>query len=90
MIYIPELLASDGSGGVYVFIMSYSPGFGLANIAYTVIAASMPLLEDNFALFIPTGLLPVFQSDVALYLTSRLNPLFEEDVYPDTDFLSLN
>ena len=90
IIYFPDLLASDGSAGVYVFIMNYSPGIGLASVLHTLIAASMPLLENNLVLYIPNGFLPSFQDDLADYKTSRLRLVFDRDVYSETAFLSLN
>ena len=90
VIYFPELLASDGSLGAYGFVVNYSPVLDLAELAHTLLAASMPLIKDNLVLYIPNALLPVFHDDVAVYQTSRLSPVFDKDVYPETTFLSLN
>ena len=91
IVYFPELLAPNGSPGVYGFLMNFSPGLGLANLVHTLLAASMPFLKDQLVLYIPNALLPPFQDDVALYRTSfRLNPVFDEDFYPQTTFLALN
>ena len=90
IIYFPDRLAADGSAGVYGFIMNFSPGLGLANIAHTLVAASMPLLEDSLVLHIPNSWFPDFQDDVAVYQTSRLRLVFDKGVYSEPFFLSLN
>ena len=51
--YDPELLAPDGGQGVFYY---WPPPPGDSNSvlrSYTLLAASMPLLEDNLALYIP-------------------------------------
>ncbi len=55
IIYDPDLVAPDGSSGVYHFQDRDAP-FGLAARAYTVLAASMPLLDDSLAFHIPKTL----------------------------------
>ncbi len=69
--YRPSLRASDGSAGVYLlFFNAYSARgrlglrtgvtfpFSMAAHAYTLLAASVPLLDDNLGLFIPNSALP--------------------------------
>ena len=50
-IYLPELVSSDGSPGVFAFRMERADSFGVVDLVHTVLAASMPLLEDNLAYF---------------------------------------
>ena len=88
--YQPELVAPDGSTGVYRVGLSMNFSFSLATRSYTLLAASMPLLEDNLALYMPRYLLPYIQSDLPLYRESRINILFEEDILGETSFLALN
>ena len=91
MTYHPELVASDGSLGVYRFhlhMLHYS--FSLTARTYTLLAANMPLLEDNLALYLPNSFLLRMQSDLPLYRESRINLLFDEDILGETKFLELN
>ena len=90
IVYFPNLIAPDGSAGVYGFIMNYSPGIGLAEVAHTLLASNLPMLVDNFVLYIPNGFLPVFQNDLEDLSASRLNTVFDEDVLPEATFLPLN
>ena len=89
--YDPELVAPDGSPGVYYYWLNMGHhSFSLAERIYALIAASMPLLEDNLALNMPKYLLPYIQSDLPLYRESRINLVFDEDIFPETGFLALN
>ena len=88
--YDPELLAPDGGQGVFYY-WPPPPGDSESVIrSHTQLAASMPLLEDNLALYIPNHLLRYSQSDLPLYRQSRISLVFDEDIYPETTFLSLN
>ena len=108
IIYHPELVAPDGSPGVYTFhwdsvrvgrrekgepdgswvYQSYH--FSLVTRSYTVLAASMPLLDDNLAFYIRNSDLPSLQTDLPLYRESRIPLVFDEDIYAETSFLALN
>ena len=108
IIYHPELVASDGSPGVYTFYWdSVRVGrreknepdgswvyqgyhFSLVTRSYTVLAASMPLLDDNLAFYIRNSDLPSLQTDLPLYRESRIPLVFDEDIYAETSFLALN
>ena len=89
--YVPELLASDGSAGVYYYRlnMGHQP-FSHGERTYALIAASMPVLEDNLALHMPNYDLPNIQADLPLYRESRINLVFDEEILPETSFLVLN
>ena len=55
MIYKPNLIAPDGSRGVYYYWgVGPSEPFSIAARTYTAVAASMPLLSDNLRLFCNT------------------------------------
>ena len=89
--YDPELLASDGSPGVYYYGSNIGhQSFSLAERIYTLLAASMPVLEDNLALHMPNWELPHIQPDLPLYRESRINLVFDEEILPETSFLPLN
>ena len=62
VIYDPALVTPDGRPGVYYYPnawegLSVGNSFALATRIHTVIAASMPLLEDNLALYFQRDLL---------------------------------
>ena len=100
IIYDPELLAPDGSPGVYLLhltslsITSLSSrdyySFSHLERPYALLAASVPLLDDNLAFYVPNSKLSYIQSDLQLYRESRIGLFFEEDVFSETDFLALN
>ena len=89
--YDPELVAPDGSLGVYYF-WSDVGAYSFSQIAqvYAVLAANMPLLEDNLVYFIRTDLLPQQLDDLPLYRESRIGIVFSDDIHPGVDFLALN
>ena len=91
IIYDSKLVAPDGRMGVYYFRLkqdSYS--FSRVTRAYTLLAASMPLLDDNLALHISNDELRSLRSSLSLYRESRIALVFDDDVLRETDFLALN
>ena len=64
--------------------------FTAAARAYTVLAAAMPLLSDDLALFVWNSQLRSSRPAVALLQESRIPLLFEDEVYGDTGFAALN
>ena len=88
--YYPKLVAPDGSPGVYVLRDDYPYIGSFRARTYTVIAASMPLLEDNLAFHVPNYKLPYLQSILPLHRASRMNLVFDEDIEAETSFLALN
>ena len=96
IIYDPELLAPDGSPGVYLlhltsqFSRDHYSSFSQLERPYALLAASVPLLDDNLAFYVPNSQLPYIQSELPLYKESRIGLFFEEDVFSETDFLALN
>ena len=89
-IYDSELVAPDGSLGVYYYWLSLVSAFSFTTRNHTLLAASMPLLDDNLAYYIANDLLQEVQSDLPLFRDSRITLVFEEDVWPETSFLALN
>ncbi len=88
--YDPELVAPDGSRGLYYYSVAGRPSLRLWQRVYTLLAASMPLLDDNLALWVSNRRLPQIQADLALYREPRVNLVFDESVFGETDFLALN
>ncbi len=91
IVYHPRVAAPDGSLGVYS-VRLWSSFFSCSHVdlAYTALAASMPLLDDNLAFHIRNSALPHSQSDLPLLRESRINLVFDEDIFPETGFLALN
>ena len=91
IIYDPHSVAPDGSSGVYRYrVEDRHIPFSLAERIHTVLAANMPLLDDNLALWIQNYKLAQLQDDLPLYQASRLTLVFDEDVYDQTTFMALN
>ena len=93
IIYHPNVVAPDGSLGVYRFEFEPQDAYSFEAVAYAyeVLAASMPLLERNFAYYpMPARALPLYHEQRALYDESRVDVLLEEDIFPDVDYIALN
>ena len=91
--YQPHLVAPNDSQGVYSFRLStfnFDHPFDVMDRAYTLLAASMPLLDDNLALHLRNYELPFSQDLLPLYRDSRINLVFDEHIFPDTAFQALN
>ena len=93
IVYHRNVVAPDGSLGVYRFEFGTWDNypFGRVQYEYEVLAASMPLLDNNLAYYPMSALaLPLYRQEQEQYDDSRLNVLLEEDIIPNVDFLSLN
>ena len=93
IVYHPDVMAPDGSMGVYRFEFEPGDGYPFATVQYVyeVLAASMPLLENNLAYYpMPFRALPRYHREKEQYDASRVKVLLEEDILPDVDFISLN
>ena len=83
-------IASDGSRGVYAYSLTSAPRFSEVDSAYTVLAASVPLLEGVLSYFISDDRLPDYRDELALYRQSRISIVFIDDILMDTKFIALN
>ena len=88
----PNATAPDGTSGAYVFrLQPYSAySFEVIDIAYTMLAASMPLVDNNLAYYVPAADVGYYQYDAASYNESRINVLLEDDFVSDNPFVPLN
>ena len=89
--YAPESTDPDGDLGLYYYSSEqrrYS--FSTMERTYIMMAASIPLVEDNLAYWIPSEALREHQENLPLYRDSRIPLVFDDDIYPDIDFLALN
>ena len=93
IVYDPDLLAPDSSPGVYYWWLNrYDNRYStdLLERIHTMLAAGMPLLDDNLALHIPNYRLASYQSELPLLRQSRIPLMFDEDIHPGSSFLSMN
>ena len=91
MVYDPELVAPDGSQGLYYFWPEAGlSSFSLESRSYTLLAASVPLIEFNLALHIPRMFLPAYEHDLPLFEASRINLFFKGQLDPGVSSLALN
>ena len=92
MAYHPDLVARDGSRGVYSYSLQGGEfTFSFESRAYALLAASLPLLDRNLALYIPGGSWRSrYGSELSLIEASRINPLYDADIVPPSGFLALN
>ena len=90
--YHPSAVAPDGSLGVYRYqLKSRDQSFEAIAYAYTLLAASMPLLDDNLAHYpMWADTRRIYNTERALYDGSRVNVLLPEDVFWELDFIYLN
>ena len=86
--------ASTGTQGLYTFdVWSVDLAhYSFVSIArvYSLLAASMPLFEDDLAFHIERARLRDYQDDLPLFRESRIGLVFDIDVYSRIEFLSLN
>ena len=93
IIFHPNVVAPDGSLGVYRYEFKSWDAYSFEAVAYSyeLLAAVMPLLDNNLAYYpMPGRALSLYHEERALYDGSRVNVLFEEDILPDVDFIPLN
>ena len=58
IIYDPELIAPNGSMEIYFYRLNDRFPFSFMARSFTVLSASIPLFEDNLALYVPNWRLP--------------------------------
>ena len=93
IVYHPDVLAPNGELGVYVYSFgsSYAPDFETVALAHEVLAASMPLLDNDLAYRpISPRQRANYDRERARYDGSRVDVLLEEDILRDVDFIPFN
>ncbi len=93
MVYDPERVASDGSSGVFRYRISNphsSSSFDFHERVYTLLAASMPVLNGNLEKWVRSGTIPAIQDDMPLYEASRVDLVFDADIEGYRSFMALN
>ena len=93
IIYHPFLTAPSGEAGVYRFEFEPNDAYSFEAVlmAYELLAANMPVLQNNLMYYpMPNAALPRYLDEKALYDASRVPVLLEEQIYADISFLPLN
>ena len=92
IVHHPNRVARNGAAADYHF--EFWPfthyRFDVVAHAQTVLAASMPLLEDNLVYYVPKIAIPAHEREAASYRDSRVGIVFDENVLPERGFVSLN
>ncbi len=95
LIYNPNVVAPDGSLGVYRFDPSSAHWrdfpFTRVERAYEILASAMPFLDNNLA-YHPIGwsFLDQYNRQKADFDASRVNVLLRKNILPDVAFVPLN
>ena len=94
--YDPELLGPGGSAGLYYFWTTLNRSeseyysFDFAARVYALLAASMPMVNDNLALYIQSKDVAGYQPHLPVYRQSRIDLRFREDIHGVDSFRILN
>ena len=94
LIYHPNIVASDGSLGVYRWEFQPSDKFAFreVSIVHEILAAAMPFLKDNLAYYPFVGTIAKYkyEQEKSLYDASRVNILKDSDIRPDVEYVAYN
>ena len=93
LIYHPNVVAPDGSLGVYRWQWSRtSTDFREVSIVHETLAAAMPFLKDNLAYypFASNDTESKYELQKSSFDASRVNVLLESDILPDVEYMAYN
>ncbi len=94
LIYHPNVVASDGSLGVYRWEFQPYDSFDFREVSLVqeTLAAAMPFLKDNLAYypFISSKAENKYEQEKSLYDASRVRILKDSDIRPDIDYVAYN
>ncbi len=94
LIYHPNVVASDGSLGVYRWeFQSYDDyNFREIELVNEALASAMPFTKDNLAYYPSIGWKPLkkYKNQKSKYDASRVNILLSKDIRPDVPYVSYN
>ena len=93
IVYYPNVVALDGSLGVYAFRFDLWGIAGISSVTqyYEILAAGMPFLDNNLYYHPFTkSQVDLYKKEKASYDSSRINVLLDEDVLPDVDYIPHN
>ena len=93
LIYHPNVVASDGSLGVYGWKLPWTVrDFREISMVHQQLAAAMPFLNDNLAYypFVSVNAEIKYELQKSLYDASRVNILLDSDILPEVDYVAYN
>ncbi len=92
LVYHPNVIAPDGSLGMYRFSYNIGTGgFSRTVNLHQLLASAMPFLENNLAYYPQTEReLLYYGREKAQYDTSRVNIILQDDILPDVAYIPLN
>ena len=90
MSYYPDLEVVDGTLGGYAISYNFTYPFIEVDRINTLVAANMPLLEQDLAFLLRNHQLPSVQDELSLYHDSRIHLVFYKDIYRQKDYIPLN
>ncbi len=93
IVYHPHVTSPTGTLGVYQFEFEPNDSFSfeIVQMAYELLAANMPVLENNLFYYpMPNAALPRYYQEQDLYDDSRVAVLLEDDICADIAFASLH
>ena len=89
--YHPDVVAANGSPGVYAMWDYRSYPFNIMDLVYTMIAASMPLVDQDLAVYLRNFQLLNYQEFLPLFRDdSRIHVIFAKDINAEKTFVPLN
>ena len=88
--YHPDVVAANGSPGVYAMSDYSTYSFNIMHLVYTMIAASMPLVDQDLAVYLRNFQLLNYQEFLPLFDDSRIHVLFAKDINAEKTFAPLN
>ena len=92
VIFHPTAISAGGSLGTFAFNYSNGKGqnFDVVQKTHELLAANMPLLNNNLSHFITELNEDEYERDFELYESSRVPVVFEETLFGDLDYWGLN
>ncbi len=93
IVYYPNIVALDGSLGVYAFRFDLWDITAISSVEkyYETLAAGMPFLDNNLYYHPFTkSQVNLYKTEKASYDSSRINVLLDEDILPDVDYIPHN
>ena len=90
VVFSSDLTTRDGRQGAYYWWGALRLDFVSVMRARTLLAASMPFLDDNLRLYVPPWALPGIQSDLELYVDAGFGLVTATELCAGENFVPLN
>ena len=90
LVYDPDLTVSGGRGAHYFWMDAEDYTFDVISQVFALLAASMPLIDQDLVLFVPNFVLASVQPALTELRESRIDLVFNDDIFSEVNFLALN